>query len=112
MRIAIKFLFLVMLFSCLSATAFGQADTGSISGTVRDSTGGVVPDAKVSVRNIATSAERSAETDSSGGYAIPGLSSGTYDVTISKAGFADYKARAQVTVGSFVTVSAQLSLTT
>src|ERR1700730_4715453 len=112
MRIILKLFFFVIMFAFVSATAFGQADTGSISGTVRDTTGGVVPDAKVSARNIETSVERSATTDSSGGYTIPSLPTGTYDVTISKTGFADYKARAQVTVGSFVTVSAQLSLTT
>jgi hypothetical protein len=112
MRIAMNGLFLLILFSILGALAFGQGDTGSISGTVRDSTGAVVPAAKVSVRNIATATERTAETDSSGGYTIPGLAPGIYEATVSKAGFADYKVRAQVTVGSFVTLNAQLSLTT
>jgi len=112
MRITIKILFFVMMFAFVTATAFGQADTGSISGTVRDSTGGVVPDAKVTARNTATSAERSATTDSSGGYTIPSVPSGNYEVTVSKPGFADYKTNAQVTVGGFVTVPAQLSLTT
>jgi hypothetical protein len=112
MRTALKALYLLMLFTFLTATAFGQADTGSISGTVRDSTGAVVPAAKVSVRNVATSAERAAETDSGGGYTIPSLAPGIYDVAITKSGFADYKVRAQVTVGSFVSLNAQLSLTT
>ena len=112
MRITIKALYFVVLFSLMSTVAFGQADSGSISGTVRDTTGAVVPDAKVSARNNATSAERTAATDSAGGYTIPGLPSGFYDITISKGGFADYKTRAQVTVGSFVNVSAQLLLTT
>jgi hypothetical protein len=112
MRIAIKALFLLILFSAMTTIAFGQADSGSISGIVRDSTGAVVPDAKVSARNAATSATRTATTDSAGGYTLPGLAPGDYDVTITKAGFADYKVRAQVTVGSFVTVSGQLSLTT
>src|SRR3984893_1792449 len=112
MRIILKLFFFVIMFAFVSATAFGQADTGSISGTVRDTTGGGGPDAKVSARNIETSVERSATTDSSGGYTIPSLPTGTYDVTISKTGFADYKGRAQITVGSFVTLSAQLSLTT
>jgi outer membrane receptor protein involved in Fe transport len=110
MRIAGKALLLLTLFSLLTATTFGQTDTGSISGIVRDSTGAVVPAVKVSVRNIATSVERAVETDSAGVYTIPGLASGTYDVAASKAGFADYKVRAQITVGSFVTVNAQLSL--
>jgi hypothetical protein len=87
-----------------------QTNTGSISGTVRDSTGAVVPDAKVTARNISTGVERTAQTDGTGGYTFPGLLPAAYEVTISKSGFSDYKARAEVTVGSFVTVSAQLSL--
>jgi outer membrane receptor protein involved in Fe transport len=110
MRIAMKALFLLILFPLLSTLAFGQVDTGSISGTVRDSSGAVVPGAKVSARNIATSTERTADTDSTGGYKIPGLTPGIYDVAIAKSGFADYNVRAQVTVGGFVTVNAQLSV--
>src|SRR5260370_1545944 len=112
MRITIKMFCLLMLFSLFTTLAFGQADSGSISGTVRDSTGGVVPDAKVFARNIATSSQRTVDTDRPGGYTIPGLAPGIYDLTITKSGFADYKLRAQVTVGSFVTLNAQLSLTT
>jgi outer membrane receptor protein involved in Fe transport len=112
MKITVRVLCLLGLFSFFTIPAFGQADSGSISGTVRDATGGVVPDANVSVRNAATSVERAARTDSAGGYTLPALAPGFYDVTISKTGFADYKVRAQVTVGGFVTVSAQLSLTT
>jgi hypothetical protein len=112
MRFTFKTFCFLMLFSLLTTLAFGQADTGSISGTVRDSTGAVVPAAKVTVRNVATGAARAADTDATGGYTIPGVSSGAYDITISKSGFADYKSRAQIAVGGFVTVNAQLSLTT
>jgi len=110
MRTTLRGLSLLMLFLLLATVAFGQAETGTIAGTVRDSTSAVVPGAKVSARNIATAVERAAETDNVGGYTIPGLLPGIYDVTITKSGFADHKTRAQVTVGSFVTVSAQLSL--
>src|SRR6266700_3357244 len=103
------FTFLVLL-ALGFRDAWAQTNTGSISGTVRDSTGAVVPDAKVSVRSVATALERKIQTDGTGGYAIPGLAAGVYDVTISKSGFADYTARAEVSVGSFVTLSAQLSL--
>jgi hypothetical protein len=110
MKIAGRALLLLMLCTSLTATVFGQADTGTITGTVRDTTGAVVPAVQVSIRNIATSTERSVETDNTGVYSAPGLASGIYDVTVSKAGFSDYKVRAQITVGSFVTVNAQLSV--
>ena len=91
-------------------TAWAQTNTGTISGTVRDSVGAVVPETRVTVRNVATATERTAQTDGTGGYAVPGLTPGLYDVTMLKSGFADYTVRAEVSVGSVVTVSAQLSL--
>ena len=111
MRPAFSFLYLLLLFSIFSVRAFGQADTGTIAGTVRDSSGGVVPDALVSAKNTATSAERTAQTDSTGGYTIPGLAPGTYDISISKTNFATFNGRADVTVGSHVTVDTQLAVT-
>src|SRR3981189_1392959 len=110
MRIKTRLLQLLMLFSLSTILAFGQAETGSISGTVRDTTGGVIPDASVLARNAATSVERVVRTESTGVYTIPGLVPGMYEVTVSKSGFSDYKVRVQVTVGSFVTVNAQLSV--
>src|SRR3977135_896069 len=110
MRIKTRLLQLLMLFSLSTILAFGQAETGSISGTVRDTTGAVIPDASVSARNAATSVERVARTEGTGVYTIPALVPGIYEVTVSKSGFSDYKVRVQVTVGSFVTVNAQLSV--
>src|SRR6266850_2388182 len=110
MRIKTRLLQLLMLFSLSTILAFGQAETGSISGTVRDTTGAVIPDASVSARIAATSVERVARTEGTGVYTIPALVPGIYEVTVSKPGFSDYKVRVQVTVGSFVTVNAQLSV--
>src|SRR6267142_2280876 len=110
MRIKTRLLQSLMLFSLSTILAFGQAETGSISGTVRDTTGAVIPDASVSARNAATSVERVARTEGTGVYTIPALVPGIYEVTVSKPGFSDYKVRVQVTVGSFVTVNAQLSV--
>jgi outer membrane receptor protein involved in Fe transport len=110
MRITIKALHLLILLLLSTTLALGQAETGSISGTVRDSTGAVIPDASVLARNAATTVERVVRTESTGVYTIPALVPGIYEVTVTKAGFSDYKVRAQVTVGSFVTVNAQLSV--
>src|SRR5258705_5120199 len=110
MRIKTRLLQLLMLFSLSTILAFGQAETGSISGTVRDTTGAVIPDASVSARIASTSVERVARTEGTGVYTIPALVPGIYEVTVSKPGFSDYKVRVQVTVGSFVTVNAQLSV--
>ena len=103
-------LYLLALILLLPSLAFAQADTGTITGTVRDTSGAVVPDAMVTVRNTATGAQRTAQTGADGVYTFPALPPALYDVTVSKTGFADYKAQTQVTVGSHVTLDAQLSV--
>src|SRR5438477_758957 len=105
-RLAIVF----TIFLLFSMDAFGQAEAGSISGTVRDSSGAVLVGATVSARNLATSAVRTAQTGNLGQYTIPGLTPGTYDVTVTSSGFATYQTRAEVAVGGTSTVDAQLSL--
>jgi outer membrane receptor protein involved in Fe transport len=94
----------------LPSLLFAQVDTGTLTGTVKDTSGAVVPDAMVTARNTATGTTRSVQTGSDGVYTIPGLSPALYDVTISKTGFADYKAQATITVGSHVTLDAPLSV--
>src|SRR6266568_2976864 len=105
-----KLLYLLALLVFLPSLGFAQADTGTITGTVRDTSGAVVPDAMVTVRNAATGATRTAQTGGDGVYTFPALPPTLYDLTISKAGFADYKAQATVTVASHITLDAQLSV--
>ena len=65
----------------------GQVVNGTILGTVRDSTGGVVPMTSISARNVETGATRTAIADSSGAYQIVSVPAGTYDVEASVQGF-------------------------
>lgn len=67
--------------------SYGQADTSSASGTVTDSTGAVLPNAKVVVHNDATGAERTATTNSSGYYTVTNLPPGSYTIRIEAPGF-------------------------
>jgi outer membrane receptor protein involved in Fe transport len=90
--------------------AQGATETGTISGTVTDPTGAVVPNAKVTVVNPATSAQRVSSTDARGAYAVVGLLPAVYSVTVEASGFAKAEKRAQVTVGTPVTVDFQLTL--
>jgi hypothetical protein len=94
----------------LSVFVFGQAESGSISGTVRDTTGAVVPGASVTVKSIATSVVRTTTTSDVGHYTVPGLTPGAYEVAVSKPGFAAYKAQIEVTVGGRATLDAQLEV--
>lgn len=73
-----------------SAALFAQVVGGTISGTVTDSTGAVIPNAVVVVHNQDTGTERTLTTNSSGAYSAPSIPVGTYLVTTSVTGFAPY----------------------
>jgi hypothetical protein len=77
----------ILLLSIFGLPQSASAQTSSVSGTVTDITGAVVPHARISALNKTTNATRSAETDDSGTYRITNLSPGIYDVLIEKQGF-------------------------
>ena len=78
-----------IVLSLASALAFGQgsATSSSISGTVVDTGGGVIPGATVVVRNTATNRTFTAVSNSEGVFAVPALEAGTYIVTVTLQGF-------------------------
>jgi hypothetical protein len=67
--------------------ALAQSDTSSISGTVTDPTGAVVPNAKVTAKNDATGQARSVNSNSVGAYTVTNVPSGSYTVTVEAQGF-------------------------
>ncbi len=69
----------------LCSYALAQS-TASLEGTIVDTSGAVVPKAKVSVHNLGTGEERNAESDSAGLYVVPSLPVGTYRVNVTAAG--------------------------
>jgi hypothetical protein len=74
-----------VLLTALPAAA--QFDRGQMSGTVKDSQGGVVPGVTVTVTNLDTQLTRTTVTDSSGYFTIPNLPGGKYDVSAELQGF-------------------------
>jgi len=64
-----------------------QVTTGQILGSVTDSSGAVIPGAKVTITNTATGIAKTTVTNSSGSYFVPYLIPGTYVVGASKLGF-------------------------
>lgn len=77
--------FLVMLLA--TATASGQFVRGTILGTVRDETGAVIVDAKVTVKNMGTNESRAISSDEAGNYTVPALLPGRYSVQVEHPGF-------------------------
>ena len=67
---------------------YAQLDRASLSGTISDSSGRVIPDAAVTALQGSTQATFSTATNGSGAYNFTGLPLGSYTVTVSKQGFA------------------------
>ena len=78
---------------------------GSISGSVADSAGAVVPNASVLVRNQNTGTERRLLTDEAGRFAAPSIPVGTYSITVQSAGFAPLERTGiELSVGQSITL--------
>ena len=97
----------LMLVCC--AIGWAQSDRGSITGTITDSTGGIVPDASVTATNTATNVVSRTATNESGVYAIPALLPGTYKVRVEKNGFKAAE-QAQVVLAASSTVRVDIGL--
>ena len=81
-----------LLLLCLPGAVLAQT-AGSITGTVRDSTGAVLPKAQVTVSDASKGFSRTIPTNSDGEYLVAGLGAGTYDVTVTSGGFKKYEAK-------------------
>lgn len=90
MRATIWILFASLLVS-LCAPLHAQEITGTISGTVTDSSGGVVPDAHVTVTSSRTSATRGTTTTQAGVFFFTSLPLGGYQLNVEKSGFEKYQ---------------------
>jgi hypothetical protein len=78
---------------------WAQVETGQITGTITEATGGVVPQAALKAVNVATGGVRETVSNGGGIYAFPNLEPGVYDLTVSAKGFATVKERITLTVG-------------
>jgi hypothetical protein len=87
------------------------AGTGTIQGTIADSTGAVIPGASVTLTNISTGVKHAAKSDSSGVYVFPNIEIGTYAVNIAAPGFQTYTKTGNVLeVGSNIAVNVQMTV--
>src|SRR5438876_2968980 len=74
----------------LSLPAFGQRSTATLSGTVTDQTGAVVPGAQVTATAVATGAATTTQANSEGFYILTGLLPGVYRLRVENPGFQAY----------------------
>jgi hypothetical protein len=95
----------------LTSNLVWGAVTGSISGTLRDQTGAVIPGATVTATNTAQGIQTKGGTDAKGFYSFPSLAVGRYDLEFEATGFRPQK-RTGVTIDtdSALTVDAALDV--
>src|SRR5271168_970840 len=96
----------------LSGTAFAQLSTASLSGAVRDSSGAVVPKAKVVLRNLATGVENTTASNGAGSYLFLDITPGSrFSVEATAPGFAVQKVpEFALTVGQAATIDFSLTV--
>ncbi len=83
---------LACLVAVLSANlALAQGTTGSIYGTISDSTGALVPGAEIIATNLATNVSRTAKSEQNGAYSLTFLPVGTYRLEASANGFKKFE---------------------
>jgi hypothetical protein len=107
---------ILLLFFALAAfplTVFGQRFDGTLSGTVEDPSGAVIPEATVTVINDETGATQATRTTSAGTYVFPNLLTGIYTVQATAPGFATYiRKGVEVLPNQIVTTDMRVSLET
>src|SRR6266540_3817961 len=84
---------LLMAALLLPVPAFAQFDTATVLGTVKDSSGAVVPGATVTLKNTATGISASAVSDSDGNYQFLNVRVGTYNLRAELQGFSAAEAK-------------------
>lgn len=109
-RSASYVLTLIILLVFAVGFAVGQVPTGTISGTVADASGAVVPNATISIRNKATGIERKITTGDDGIFSASALQAGDYEVTAQVTGFRTLIREVNVTTGSVVKVDMVLEV--
>ena len=106
-----------MLLACLLTLWFGvtspalaqsSAGGGTIQGTVKDDNGGVIPGAKVIIKNLATGVVTNTVTNSEGFYTTPAISIGVYKVRVEHTAMKAWEGQLTVETGRSAEVNAEI----
>ena len=112
MKLIVSVLFTIV-FLLFADSAFAQAviAVAQLNGTVRDSTGALVPNASISLRNVDTNRTYTSTSDTSGYYIVPNLPPGSYELKVSATSFEPrVQPGVQLTVGQTATLDVALAV--
>ncbi len=91
--------------------AHAQNINASVSGTVKDPSGAVIPNAEISLKSLATGAVFKITTNESGLFRFPNLQAGAYELTVSAKGFRDFVQRGiSLSINDTVTINVPLEV--
>src|SRR5207249_5378477 len=106
-RVLLGLCFVLALILFPSVPANAQVTGATLSGTVTDTSGAVIPGVMIAIKNRDTGVVRNVSTDEAGFYLAPNLLAGNYDVTAAAAGFSTVT---QPNIGLAVGAQQQLNL--
>jgi hypothetical protein len=100
---------MVLLPSLLSVPLRAQTIGETLSGTITDSTGAAIPNAKISVKNVVTGQSVEVLTDSVGLYIAPNLMPGDYEISVSAEKFSTNESTVTITAGAKQTMNVTMA---
>src|SRR5437667_1632379 len=86
-RLTTTLIGIVGVITLAGGLVFGQNFSAAISGFVHDTTGAVIPGTTVTAKHVETGLTRTVQTNEEGGYTMPQLPVGSYEITAEKPGF-------------------------
>ena len=91
LKLTTGFRYFLSILLITAGLGFSQTGTGNIQGVVKDATGAVVPNAKVTIVHTATGGQNSTQTNDAGFYFFPSIQVGEYQISVESAGMDSWK---------------------
>ena len=111
LRVSGRIAAIVLLIALGTCQIFAQTSTGTISGFVRDVTGAVIPGVNITVRHTESGLMRSVISNENGGYSVPLLPVGAYEITTMMPGFKqDVRRGIELSVGQEAVINLTLEV--
>lgn len=109
--IGVRFCAVLLMMLSVCVLAFSQTDRATITGTVKDQTGAILPGASISITNNGTGAVFQGQTNGDGIYSVTSLPVGTYTLEVRKPGFKTYtRTGISPVAGQVVTANISMSV--